>query len=112
MSPTTLAVVLVVALLVVLPTRRLFLVGASRRTLTIYFLAMWLLGSVAAVVRGPLGFLIPFLLIAYLVPFVTLREGLERLRGRFGGILDPWLRPREQERPVKDVTPPDPRLED
>ena len=112
MSPATIAIALVVALLVLVPTRRLFNVGASRRALTAYFLAMWLFAVLVAIVRGPLGFLIPFLFIAYLVPFVTLREGLERLRGRFGGILDPWLRAREPERPVKDVTPPDPRLED
>ncbi len=112
MGPVTIALALSIALLVLIPTRRLQRAGASRRTLVVYFLAVWLLALATATIRGPLRFLLPFVLVAYLVPFVTLRDGLERLRGRFGGILDPWLRPPTPEPPMKDVTPPEPRLED
>ncbi|MCI0583151.1 MAG: hypothetical protein L0227_09730 [Chloroflexi bacterium] len=109
MSPTTVLLVGLLALLVLIPTRRLMIVGWSRQALTTYYLAVWLLGSAVAVMRAPATFLLPILLIAYLAPFVTLRDGLDRLlrrppRGPDG---DPIDRPTEP-RPMKDVTPPDP----
>ncbi|HSO30504.1 MAG TPA: hypothetical protein VLS28_11425 [Candidatus Sulfomarinibacteraceae bacterium] len=111
MSPTTIALVGLVALLVLIPTRRLQLAGWRRESLTAYYLTVWLLGAVVAAMPSPARFLIPLLLVAYLAPFVTLRDGLDRLLGRprvdrgaggggdgRGGIED---RP-----PMKDVTPP------
>jgi hypothetical protein len=105
-GPQTIALALLIALLVLIPTRRLSLAGASRRALGVYFGSLWLLGLLAAMVQGPVRLLLPILLVVYLAPFVTLGQGFERLRGRFGGRFDPWLR-REPEPPVKDVTPPD-----
>jgi len=105
-GPQTIALALLIALLVLIPTRRLSLAGASRRTLTVYFVSLWLLALIAATFSGPVRLLLPILLVVYLAPFVTLGQGFERLRGRFGGRFDPWLR-REPEPPVKDVTPPD-----
>lgn len=108
MSPTTILLVGLVALLVLIPTRRLQLAGWKRETLTIYFLGLWLLGTVAAVMRGPATFLVPILIVAYLAPFVTLRDGIDRLLGRPrgpGGPVDGHTEPRS----VKDVTPPEPR---
>ena len=113
MSPTTLALVGLVALLVLIPTRRLQLAGWRRESLTTYFLAVWLMGVAVAAMPAPARFLIPLLLVAYLAPFVTLRDGLDRLLGRprvdrgkagpaDGGSADP-------RRPMKDVTPPDER---
>jgi len=114
-SPTTLLLVGIVALLVLLPTRRLQLAGWSRQNLTLYFLGMWALGALVAALPAPARFLIPILLVAYLAPFVTLREGLDRLMGRpprsrgdipgsggpgGGGDAPP---------PIKNVTPPDER---
>lgn len=85
MSPTTLALVGLVALLVLIPTRRLQLAGWRRESLTTYFVAVWLLGAAVAAMPSPARFLIPLLLVAYLAPFVTLRDGLDRLLGRTGG---------------------------
>ncbi|MBF8289689.1 MAG: hypothetical protein HW391_657 [Chloroflexi bacterium] len=104
MSPTTIALVGLVALLVLLPTRRLQLAGWSRQSLTAYFLGLWLLGSLVAALPSPARFLIPLLLVIYLAPFVTLRDGINRLLGRPPRAPDqdaPAERP-----PVKNITPP------
>ena len=93
MGPQIIAIALALALLALVPTRRLALSGARREVLAIYFLGLWLLGLV--VVGGALRILFPILLVVYLVPFVTLGEGVDALRRRVGA------------RPVKDVTPPD-----
>jgi hypothetical protein len=119
MSPTTLALVGLVALLVLIPTRRLQLAGWRRESLTTYYLAVWLLGAVVAAMPAPARFLIPLLLVAYLAPFVTLRDGLDRLLGRprvdRGGAGDGDEpvgdgpadgRTAEGRPPIKDVTPP------
>jgi hypothetical protein len=92
MGPTTIALALLLAVLVLVPMRRLALSGTSRLTLTLYFVVLWGLSLVVVAARGP-RILIPVLLIAYLLPFVTLGAGLEAIRRRFGA------------RPVKDVTP-------
>jgi len=111
MSPTAILLVGLVALLVLIPTRRLQLAGWKRETLTTYYLAVWLLGSVVAAMPAPARFLVPILIVAYLAPFVTVRDGIDRLLGRprgsgpgpgsVGGPTEP--------RPMKDVTPPEPR---
>jgi hypothetical protein len=104
-TPLMLAIAGLVALLVLLPTRRLHLAGWRREALTTYFASVWLLGTVVAAVASPARFLVPILLIAYLAPFVTPRAGLDRLFGR-----GPSSPPLEPERPpIKDVTPPDAR---
>jgi hypothetical protein len=100
-----LAIAGLVALLVLLPTRRLHLAGWRREALTTYFASVWLLGTVVAAVASPARFLVPILLIAYLAPFVTPRAGLDRLFGR--GPASPPLEPERP--PVKNVTPPDAR---
>jgi len=105
MSPLTIALVGLVALLVLIPTRRLQLAGFRREWLTTYFLSLWLLGALVAAMPAPARFLVPILLVAYLAPFLTLRDGLDRLLGRprrGGGAVA--RRP-----PVKDVTPPEQR---
>ena len=111
MSPTTVLLVGIVALLVLIPTRRLMIAGWQRDALTTYYLAMVLLGLVVAVMRGPATFLVPILIVAYLAPFVTLRDGIDRLLGRPprpGPGPDPVGGPAEP-RPMKDVTPREPR---
>jgi hypothetical protein len=103
-SPLTLAIAAVVAVAVLIPTRRLQLAGRSRDTLTTYFLSVWLLGVVVAVEPAPARFLVPILLVAYLAPFITIRAGIDRL---FGSAAPPP--PVEPDRPpMKNVTPPDP----
>ena len=93
MGPTTIALALLLALLALVPTRRLALAGARRETLAAYFFGVWLL-SVFAVAVGP-RVLLAVVLIAYVAPFMTLGAGLDALRRRF------------TPRPVKDVTPRD-----
>jgi hypothetical protein len=112
MGPVTIALAGIMALLVLLPTRRLQLAGWSRQALTTYYLAVWLLGVAVAALPAPARFLVPFLLVAYLAPFVTLREGLDRLRGRGSaprGRVDADPHDRSPHRAMKDVTPPDER---
>lgn len=116
MSPTTILLVGIIALLVLIPTRRLQLAGWRRESLTTYFLAVWLLGAVVAAIPGPARFLVPFLIVAYLAPFVTLRDGLDRLMGRpprsggsAGGRVEPPDGAPDEPRPMKNVTPPDAR---
>lgn len=112
MSPTTLALVGLVALLVLIPTRRLQLAGWRRESLATYFVAVWLLGAAVAAMPSPARFLIPLLLVAYLAPFVTLRDGLDRLLGRprvDRGGPGPTDGPSADRPPMKDVTPPDER---
>jgi hypothetical protein len=118
MSPTTIALAGLVALLVLIPTRRLQLAGWQRESLTAYFLTVWLLGAAVAAMPAPAKFLIPLLLVTYLAPFVTLRDGLDRLLGRprsggpggSGGPADPDRGGKSEEpRPIKDVTPPEER---
>jgi hypothetical protein len=108
MSPTAVLLVGLVALLVLIPTRRLQVAGWKRESLTAYYVAVWLLGAVVAVMPGPARFLVPILLVAYLVPFVTLRDGIDRLLGRPPSPGHPVDGPAEP-RPMKDVTPPDSR---
>lgn len=122
------ALVGLVALLVLIPTRRLQLAGWKRESLATYYLTVWFLGAAVAVLPAPTRFLIPLLLVAYLAPFVTLRDGLDRLLGRprvdrggrtegsggFGGGGESGSgpsggRPPDQGRPMKNVTPPDER---
>ncbi len=70
------------ALLVLIPTRRLYLAGWPTGALFGYFLFVYLLALAVAQLRGPARFLVPLLVIAYLGPFVTAREGIARLMGR------------------------------
>ena len=74
-----------IALLAMVPTRRLFLAGWSTGALTAYFLALVGLGLFVAELRGPARYLIPILVVVYIAPFVTARAGIDRLRGRLGG---------------------------
>jgi hypothetical protein len=100
-APWLIAVGLVVALLVLLPARRLQLAGFSARTISLYALAVWSMAMLLAF--RPIGarFLVPFLIVAYIAPFVGAPEGVRRVIGRGSRPTDPG-RP-----PMKNVTPPD-----
>jgi hypothetical protein len=101
LAPALVALALAIAFLVLLPTRRLYLAGWPRSWLAAYYAVVLGLALLVAEVRGPARFLVPILVIAYLAPFVTVREGLARLIGR------PPEPPRERRDPPKNVTPPD-----
>lgn len=125
MSPAALALAGLAALLALIPTRRLFLAGWSRNGLLAYWLALTLTALAVAVMPSPARFLVPFLIVVYLMPFVTLRTGLDRVRERLGlpastarqgrpGGIPPatgadGATGAGGPRPMKDVTPPDGR---
>lgn len=80
-----LALILLVAAvfgLALIPTRRLFSSGWSSRSLGAYFAALVALGLLIALTRGRVGFLLPILVLAYLAPFITARQGISAVRDR------------------------------
>jgi len=110
-APWLLGLGLILALLVLLPARRLQLAGLSSRVIGGYAVGLWLLAMFVAI--RPLGgrLVIPILIAAYLAPFVAAPERIGRFvtrgrggAGRGGGKPDG---PGADGRPVKDVTPPD-----
>jgi len=78
--------IIAIALLAMIPTRRLFLAGWSTGALTAYFLIVVALGLFVAELRGPARYLIPILVVVYIAPFVTARDGIRRLRDRMSGV--------------------------
>jgi len=110
--PWLLALALVIGLIVLVPARRLQLAGFSARAIGGYALLLWLFAMGIAIRPGATRVLIPFLLVAYIAPFVagpdTVRRVLRRPAGNGpggagGSATDSrWGRP-----PMKDVTPPD-----
>lgn len=78
----TVLLVAALALLALVPTRRLRHAGWSPRALAGYWIALTLLGLLVAEVRGPARFLLPVYLVAFGAPFVTFRAGVDRLLGR------------------------------
>ena len=81
--------IVAIALLAMIPTRRLFLAGWSTSALTAYFLIVVALGLFVAELRGPARYLIPILVVIYVAPFVTARDGIARLRDRMSGTPPP-----------------------
>ena len=100
-APWLLALGLALALIVLIPAKRLQLAGLSGRVAGAYAIALWLLGMVIAIRPIGIRFLLPILLIAYLAPFVAGPERVARVLARRR--LDP---------PMKNVTPPDQRPPD
>ena len=98
LPPALLAAIIVLALLALIPTRRLFQRGASGGLVAAYFLALWLV-SLAMVATGARArILLPVIVILAVLPYVHLRDGIDRLLGR---------PPRPVPPPIKNVTPPD-----
>jgi hypothetical protein len=95
MSPLLFAILLVAALVALIPVWRLRVAGWRPR----WLFAAWLVyaGGIFLLIRipGPMRFLLPILVLAYIAPFVAGPERLSRLFGR---------RP-EPPRPIIDVTP-------
>lgn len=91
-----------IAILALIPTRRLYLAGWSPRALALYYLGLVTLALVVAELRAPARFLIPILVVVYIAPFVTARAGLARLFGRSGRVSSPIVsRP-----PTRSLPPP------
>lgn len=92
-GPVLLALVGGLALLALIPARRLYRAGWPSGVILGYWVALILLGLLVAELRGPARFLVPILIVAYVAPFVTARESLARLFGA------------DERPPMKDVTP-------
>ena len=101
LSPLLLAIGLVLALVVLLPARRLHLAGVSGRVIGLYALCLWALAFFLAVRPLAARFLIPILVIAWVAPFIAAPERVATLAKRIRGPRD------EPPRPIKNVTPPD-----
>ncbi len=101
-APWLLGLGLVVALLVMIPARRLQLGGFAPRTIGLYALGVWLLAMTMAIRPIGIRLLLPFLLVAYLAPFVGAPEQVRRVVRR-------ERRSRPGQPPIKDVTPPEER---
>lgn len=100
-APWLIALALVIGLLVLIPARRLQLAGMSARVIGLYALGLWILGMALAIRPTGARILIPFLLVAYLAPFVAAPDQVRRVLRRGG---PPPIDPP----PMKNVTPPDP----
>ena len=101
--PWLIALALVVALLVLIQARRLQLSGMSSRTIGLYALALWILAMTLAIRPAGARILVPFLLVAYLAPFVAAPDQVRRVFRR--------RPPSDGRPPMKDVTPPDGRID-
>ena len=100
--PWLLALGLVLALLVLIPARRLQLAGLAPRTIGLFALTLWALAMLVAISPGGSRVLIPILLVAYLAPFVAAPDRVARVLRRGGGP-GPTGGGRP---PIKNVTPP------
>jgi hypothetical protein len=96
--PLLIGAVLIVGLLALWPTRRLYIAGRSTSSIALYFAALFGLGLLIAIAPRAARLVLPLLVVLYVVPFINWRAGIERLIGR---------RPREVRPPMKDVTPRD-----
>jgi hypothetical protein len=96
--PFLIGAALIVGLLALWPTRRLYVAGHSTSSIALYFAALWALGLLIAIAPRAARLVLPILVVLYVVPFISWRAGFERLLGR---------RPREVRPPMKDVTPRD-----
>jgi hypothetical protein len=94
--PALIGAIMIVALLALVPTRRLYLAGWGTGLLAAYFLSLILLAAIVVEVRGPARWLLPVLIVAYLLPFMTPRRGLARLFG----LAQPEPEPRSEPRNV------------
>ena len=102
-APWLLAIGLVLALLVLIPARRLHLADIPARWIGWYTIALWLLAMAIAIRPMWTRVLVPFLIVAYLAPFVASPARVQRVlrRGR------PAIDTTPNAPPMKDVTPPD-----
>jgi hypothetical protein len=101
-EPALLAIGIVIALVVLLPARRLHLAGFSREVITVYALGVWALAMVLAIRPVLIRFLVPIVVVLYLAPFVTAPGRMSAIVRRGRGPRGDPPRP-----PMKNVTPPD-----
>jgi hypothetical protein len=99
-------VLIVAAVVVAVPVRRLVADGYSTLAIVAYVALLGLLAAGVTEARTLGRVLLPILGLAYIAPFITFRGGLDRLLGR----RQPVVRVTPVERlaiaPPRDVTPP------
>ena len=104
LEPLPIALGLGIALLVLLPARRLQLAGFRVRWIAAYAVVTWALALFLALRPFAARFLVPILVLLYIAPFVVAPERMARVTRRIrAGNPDDQARP-----PIKNVTPPDP----
>jgi hypothetical protein len=96
-TPTVIALVLGTGLLALLPVRRLAERTPDRLAVTLYFVTLWIVLAAAIALPPTRRLAIPLALVLAIAPWVTLREGIDRLLGRRLG---------ERRPPPRNVTPP------
>ena len=101
-EPALLALGIVLALVVLLPARRLHLAGFSSAVVATYALGVWALAMVLVIRPVLIRFLVPILVVLYLAPFVTAPGRMTAIIRRGRGPRGDPPRP-----PMKNVTPPD-----
>jgi hypothetical protein len=101
MSWAILAVAAVAFALALLPTRRLFVAGWRPAPLAVYLAILVGLAVAAVFVRTGIRFLVPILLVLYVLPFVGAPEVVARTVARIGG----GRPPRVVEGRAVDVSP-------
>ncbi len=84
---------ILIGLVVLVPTRRLFLAGWPSRLLLAYYLIVVGLGAIVAELRAPARYLVPILVVMYIAPFVTAGAGLARIIGGRGSATAPPVKP-------------------
>jgi hypothetical protein len=84
LTPWLLAVTLALFAVAAIPTRRLFLAGVGRGTLTTYLLVLVALGFLAASGRGPDRILVPCFVVAFAAPLVASPALIRRILRRGG----------------------------
>jgi len=100
-----LVILVVAAVVLAVPLRRLYLDGRSPTAILTYAIVVLALALAVTEIRPLARYLLPALFVVYLVPFVTWRGGLDRLLGRRGEeirVVRP--EPRAVE-PPRNVTP-------
>jgi hypothetical protein len=75
-------ILVVAAVVLAVPLRRLYLDGRSRTAILTYAILMLVLALAVTEARPLARYLLPALFVVYLLPFVTWRGGLDRLLGR------------------------------
>lgn len=105
--PALLAVGLVLGFLVLIPARRLQLAGFSGRAIGAYAAGLWALSFLVAVRPVAIRVLVPILLVAYIAPFIVAPGRLARIVRRGQPPKGPGPSG-PSDRPMKNVTPPDP----
>jgi hypothetical protein len=101
-TPALLGIAILIALVVLLPARRLQLAGMSSRVIALYAISLWALAMFLAIRPVLTRVLVPILLVLYLAPFVTAPERVAGIVRRTRRRDDDPPRP-----PIKNVTPPD-----